>query len=196
VYAAMELMDAGSLAELVEQHREAGGLRDEAELRRVAEQMLRGLAYLHEQRQVHRDLKPANVLLNSQGAVKISDFGISSQLEATGELCSTFVGTTCYMSPERLRAEAYSYSSDIWSFGLILLELASGAYPYSTSGGAFYQLLGQIADEPAPTLPAGHFSASLRDLLRRCLDKDPTRRPTAQELLSDAWLASGSHSHA
>ncbi|EOD17316.1 hypothetical protein EMIHUDRAFT_75779, partial [Emiliania huxleyi CCMP1516] len=214
VYAAMELMDAGSLAELVEQHREAGGLRDEAELRR----MLRGLAYLHEQRQVHRDLKPANVLLNSQGAVKISDFGISSQLEATGEgicstsLCSTFVGTTCYMSPERLRAEAYSYSSDIWSFGLILLELASGAYPfaeirryqrlahppppYSTSGGAFYQLLGQIADEPAPTLPAGHFSASLRDLLRRCLDKDPTRRPTAQELLSDAWLASGSHSHA
>ena len=65
--------------------------------------------------------------------------------QATGELCSTFVGTTCYMSPERLRAEAYSYSSDIWSFGLILLELASGAYPYSTSGGEIRRDLPRFA---------------------------------------------------
>lgn len=57
---------------------------------------------------MHRDLKPANVLINSDGAVKISDFGISSQLDNTAGLCTTFVGTTCYMSPERLTGDRYS----------------------------------------------------------------------------------------
>ena len=245
VYVVLEFMDYGSLQDLVDKHAGAG-LTDETELAKLAIQMLNGLNYLHRQHhQVHRDLKPANVLLNRVGQVKISDFGISSQLEATGEgICSTSVGTFAERSrnaPPRRRASSArrlsappatcrpsvcaqrptrtaptsgpSASSSSSSpaaptrtpppearFAEICRDSPRPAPcsppPYSTDGGAFYQLLGQIADEPAPTLPAGHFSASLRDLLRRCLDKEPTRRPTAQELLSDAWLASGSHSHA
>lgn len=140
-------------------------------------------------RQVHRDLKPANVMLHSNGAVKISDFGISSQLENTAGLCETFVGTTCYMSPERLSGEPYSYPADIWAFGLIMLELASGRYPYPNTG-SYFDLLGVIMDSPPPELPAGRgFSDSLANLLALSLDKEPSMRPSARELLHQhPWL--------
>ena len=97
--------------------------------------------------------------------------------QATGELCSTFVGTTCYMSPERLRAEAYSYSSDIWSFGLILLELASGAYPYSTSGGEIRRDLPRFAETSALLTPPVLY------LRRRIL---PAARPDCGRARADA----------
>ena len=82
VYTVLEFMDGGSVADLVERHKGVG-LREERELSKIALQILQGLHYLHKtMHQVHRDLKPANVMLNSKGAVKISDFGISSQLGA------------------------------------------------------------------------------------------------------------------
>ena len=104
--------------------------------------------------QVHRDLKPANVLLSKLGAVKISDFGLSRPLDNTVAFANTFVGTTCYMSPERLSGDAYSYPADVWSLGLILLELATGRYPYeqphaTTSYLALYMA---IMNSPPPTL--------------------------------------------
>jgi len=107
----LEFMDGGSVATLVEDH--AGtGLRNESELASIGNQMLNGLNYLHRQcHQVHRDLKPANVMINSKGQVKISDFGISTQLDSTAGFCSTFVGTTCYMAPERLSGASYSYAA-------------------------------------------------------------------------------------
>ena len=77
--------------------------------------------YLHRvKHQVHRDIKPANILVSSSGAVKLSDFGISKELGMTIGLCNTFLGTMIYMSPERIYGKKYSYSSDIWSLGLML----------------------------------------------------------------------------
>ena len=137
---------------------------------------------------MHRDLKPANVMLKKDGTVKIADFGISSQLESTAGLCETFVGTTCYMSPERLNGENYSYSADVWALGLILLELASGAYPYARTD-SYFALLGCIMDGAAPTLPAGSgFSDAFGSLLSLCLDKVPQRRPASKDLLRHPWF--------
>ena len=105
VFTVLEMMDAGSVEDLVKAHAPSGGLSDEGELARLGRGMLEGLNYLHRQlHQIHRDLKPANVMLNTAGEIKISDFGISSQLANTGAFCETFVGTTCYMSPVCLRA--------------------------------------------------------------------------------------------
>ena len=214
---AMKCVSASSCANVLTVFLAAGGLRNEYDLAHIARevcsvrrcfppprgppyivlcqhgfphvQVLGGLNYLHRQlHQVHRDLKPANVMLNSAGAVKISDFGISSQLENTGAFAETFVGTTCYMSPERLAGERYSYGADVWALGLILLELATGKYPYPMPD-SYFQLLAHIMDRPAPALPAGTFSADFAGFTSLCVDKVPKMRPSAHDLLKHPWLS-------
>lgn len=94
--------------------------------------VLSGLDYLYVQHHImHRDIKPSNVLVNSKGEVKICDFGVSSEL--VNSIANTFVGTSTYMAPERIQGGAYSIKSDIWSFGLTILELATGNYPFAQS---------------------------------------------------------------
>ena len=90
-----------------------------------------GLEFLHKTLKViHRDIKPSNMLINSEGEVKIADFGVSAQLENSLEQRSTWVGTTMYMSPERLKGDNYTTDSDLWSLGLTLVEGATGREPF------------------------------------------------------------------
>ena len=189
VFTVLEMMDGGSVEDLVKKHSASGGLKDEAELARIGKMILEGLNYLHRQlHQVHRDLKPANVMMNAAGDVKIADFGISSQLNDTGAFCETFVGTTCYMSPERLSGEAYSYSADIWAFGLIMIELAAGTYPYPKPN-SYFELLGAIMDNPPPKVPSTlGFSNEFTEMISLCLDKTPNLRPNARDLLKHPWF--------
>ena len=111
----VEYLDGGSLQDLVDR----GGTTDEALLARLAFQIARGLRYLHARGFVHRDVKPANMLLSRAGALKISDFGIARRLDgdARETMARTFVGTTNYMSPERIGGQAYDGGADVWGFG-------------------------------------------------------------------------------
>ena len=148
----LEYMNCGSLHHFMERfchrhrHGEDGSTHfihhglPESIIAPLLYQMLLGLRVLHERRIIHRDLKPANVLINSDGYVKLCDFGISSSslnspeynnnhnnssrssLEASTVMNRTVLGTTKFMSPERLRAQEYSRSSDIWSLGCILFQ--------------------------------------------------------------------------
>jgi len=187
VYMVLEFMDGGSLADVIAKNG-PDGLADERKLAMMAMQMLNGLNYLHRQHhQVHRDLKPANVMINTRGQVKISDFGISSQLDSTNGMCSTFVGTTCYMAPERLSGGQYSYSADIWSFGLIMLELLLGQYPYPAADN-YFKLLSQIMDADPPSVPEGVYSDELAEFVGICLEKNETKRPSANDLLKHHWV--------
>ena len=74
-------------------------------------QILWALAYLKHEKRVHRDIKPSNLLINSKGEAKVSDFGISAELQNSVAMCGTFVGTFKYMSPERIRNQPYNYAS-------------------------------------------------------------------------------------
>ena len=167
---------------------------NEAEIAVVAHDVLAALAYLHQSGLIHRDVKAANILLTEDGSVRLGDLGSGSM----SSRASSLVGSPYWMAPEVVMAmEVGSYDGkvDVWSLGIACIEMAERRPPLwkMNAMSALYH----IPMNAPPTLPAdGHFSAPLRDLLRRCLDKEPTRRPTAQELLSDAWLASGSHSHA
>ncbi|XP_027202663.2 dual specificity mitogen-activated protein kinase kinase 1-like [Dermatophagoides pteronyssinus] len=120
----MEYMDGGSF-DLVLKN---AGRIDEHILGKVATAVIKGLNYLREKHQIiHRDVKPSNILVNSRGEIKICDFGVSRQL--TDSMANSFVGTRSYMSPERLQGMDYSVQSDIWSFGLSVVEMALGRYP-------------------------------------------------------------------
>lgn len=179
----LEFADRGSLEELIAR---TSGV-PEPMLACLASQLLRGVEYLHtELRQVHRDLKPANVVLTSAGQAKISDFGISRQLETSHAFAMTQVGTMAYMSPERMMGEAYSYASDVWSFGLMVLEALLGQSPYPPAS-SFMGMVSLVVHGPPPEPPASS-SAALGDFLSACLDKQPAQRAGAPQLLEMAWL--------
>ncbi|KAF8827911.1 hypothetical protein HHX47_DHR4000892 [Lentinula edodes] len=98
----------------------------------VALAVLEGLTYLYDvHRIIHRDIKPSNMLCNSKGEIKICDFGVSGEL--INSIADTFVGTSTYMSPERIQGAQYTVKSDVWSLGISLIELALGRFPFAES---------------------------------------------------------------
>jgi serine/threonine protein kinase len=187
----MEYLDGGSLADVLKRVPRL----PEPHLAEVARQVLAGLQYLHRDLMVmHRDIKPSNLLVSSKGELKISDFGVSGQLSSSVSECQSWVGTVTYFSPERIRGGTYTADSDVWALGLSLVECALGRYPYPPPGEergqmAFFDLLSYVVEEPAPQLPAEQFSAELRDFVGRCLCKEPSGRPSVEELIGHPWLA-------
>mmetsp|Transcript_14673 Transcript_14673/g.25072 ORF Transcript_14673/g.25072 Transcript_14673/m.25072 type:complete len:382 (+) Transcript_14673:110-1255(+) len=188
---ALEYMDGGSLADVLK----VMGRIPEHVIARIASQVLKGLAYLHKERHlIHRDIKPSNLLVNLKGQVKISDFGVSGQLPSSlpTEQCASWVGTVCYMSPERISGHKYGYDSDIWSFGLSMLELALGRFPYEPVGEnkafGFWDLMDHIVTKPPPQLDSTQFSDEFCDFVSLCLRKSLDERPCASELLVHPFL--------
>ncbi|KAL1495824.1 hypothetical protein AB1Y20_016684 [Prymnesium parvum] len=190
VHLALQYMDAS----LLDIGRAEGALREPV-LCAIAQPVLCGLAYLHRELHViHRDIKPSNLLVDTTGAIKIADFGVSGNLAHTLAKCATWVGTVHYMSPERISGGSYSYDSDVWSFGITLLELGIAAFPYlhdapaSAQRLSFWDLLDFIVESPPPTPPA-HFSPPFHQLITSCLQKQPAARPSSSQLLSHPFVS-------
>ncbi|KAG5189148.1 mitogen-activated protein kinase [Tribonema minus] len=181
---ALEYMDGGSLQNVLHQV----GLMPEWALANITYQILWGLAYMQHERRVHRDVKPSNLLINSLGQVKVTDFGVSAELQNSMAMCGTFVGTFKYMSPERMRSERYSYDSDIWSLGLVILECATGQYPYAQDASAI-AMVQTILDNDAPRADKTKFSAEFCQFIECCLQKDHDKRLKAEVLLGAPWMA-------
>ncbi|KAJ1268595.1 hypothetical protein BS78_07G147200 [Paspalum vaginatum] len=157
-------------------------------LAHMLEKVLPALCYLHEVKHVvHRDKKPANLLINLKGDAKITIFGVTSGLQDSVGMCASFIGTVTYMSPERIRNSHYSYSADIWSLGLSILECATGRFPYDVNGGLSNLML-QILDDPSPTAPKDVYSSEFCSFVSACLQKDADARPTCQQLLSHPFI--------
>lgn len=197
VYMCIEYMDGGSVDKLYK-----GGVPEPA-LRKIAYAVVKGLKCLKDEHNIiHRDVKPTNILVNTRGQVKLCDFGVSGNLVAS--IAKTNIGCQSYMAPERIAsggiqaafssgsnsaAVTYSVQSDIWSLGLSLLECGIGSYPYppETYNTIFSQLSAIVEGSP-PDLPEG-FSPTAQDFVKRCLAKDPSRRPTYAVLLRHPWIA-------
>ncbi|KAG8897753.1 MAP kinase kinase (MEK) [Tulasnella sp. 403] len=126
----MEYMDKGSLDGIYKR----SGPIDIRVVGMIALAVLEGLTYLYDvHRIIHRDIKPSNMLCNSKGEIKICDFGVSGEL--INSIADTFVGTSTYMSPERIQGAQYSVKSDVWSVGISLIELVLGRFPFAEDDG-------------------------------------------------------------
>lgn len=181
----LEYMDGGSLGDFL------GKVHTipEPYLAAICKQVLEGLIYLHHEKHIiHRDLKPSNILINHRGEVKISDFGVSVVLASSYSQRDTFTGTYNYMSPERINGNKHGYISDIWSLGLVMLECATGQFPYP-SAGSFFELLEAVVDHPAPRASPDAFSEEFCSFISACVQKNPNDRRSAQVLLMHPFLS-------
>lgn len=190
VWICMEVMDA-SLDKFYQTVHKGGESIPEDVLAKISYAVIKALDYLHtELHVIHRDVKPSNILINRKGQVKICDFGISGYL--VDSVAKTIeAGCKPYMAPERIDPQngqqGYDIKSDVWSFGITMIELASGKFPYAASPTPFEQLK-QVVKDPPPTLPAGQFSPEFEDFIAHCLKKQVSERANYSELLSHPFL--------
>ena len=183
----MELVEGPTLADRI-----AEGPIPIDEALPIAKQIAEALEGAHEQGIIHRDLKPANIKVRSDGTVKVLDFGLAKAMEPIGTLSPSvsqsptittpaktqtgiILGTAAYMSPEQARGQSVDKRADIWAFGCVLFEMLTGGAPFARD--TLTDTFAAIVDrEPSwESLPAAT-PDRIRDLLRRCLQKDPSRR--------------------
>jgi hypothetical protein len=142
----------------------------------IARQLCAGVAAAHERGVLHRDLKPANVMLDGNGDVRITDFGIAI---AAADAGAEIAGTPQYMAPELLAGKPASTKSDIYALGLILFEVFTGKRLFDTRTIAE---LRQLHDTPTLTTPSSivrDLDPAIERVILRCLEKDPDRRPAS-----------------
>ncbi|KAJ2992193.1 MAP kinase kinase (MEK) [Globomyces sp. JEL0801] len=176
----MEYMDLGTLETIYAKN----GPIPEIPVAGITVQILQGLIYLYENHKiVHRDIKPGNILMCSEGFAKLADFGISKETNNT--VADTFVGTNCFLAPERIReGSPCTPASDVWSLGLTIMEVALAKFPFPVEAMATaFDMMQFITQEPSPTLPKGIFTSEFDEFCVLCLTKDVNARPHPQQLM-------------
>jgi serine/threonine protein kinase len=183
LWVVMEYMDGGCLTEILEQFENVR--MTEAQIAYVSIEVLRGLQYIHQHRRIHRDIKSDNIMMNMRGEVKLADFGYAAQLSKKKKQRNTIVGTPYWMAPELIRGQNYECKVDIWSTGIMALEMAQGEPPYMEF--APLRALFLITTKGIPPLRnPDQWTVDFQDFLALLLEKDPDERPSASTLLKHA----------
>nr|XP_015212446.1 PREDICTED: serine/threonine-protein kinase Nek11 isoform X2 [Lepisosteus oculatus] len=173
----------------IEEYKETKKSCPESQITEWFIQLLLGVHYMHERRILHRDLKTKNIFLKNN-IVKIGDFGVSRLLMGSCDLATTFTGTPYYMSPEVLSHQGYDSKSDVWSLGCILYEMC--CLEHAFTGHNFLSVVMKIVEGKTPVLP-DRYSEELNSILQGMLNKDPSLRLSAADILKMKFIEEHLH---
>ncbi|KAK9163476.1 hypothetical protein Syun_004378 [Stephania yunnanensis] len=181
IYIILEFITGGELFDKIVHH----GRLSESESRRYFQQLIDGVDYCHSKGVYHRDLKPENLLLDSQGNLKISDFGLSALPPQGVSMLRTTCGTPNYVAPEVLSHKGYDGAiADVWSCGVILYVLMAGYLPFDEIDLTTLYSKIEHADFSCPSW----FPVGAKSLIHKILDPNPLTRIRIEEIRNDEWF--------
>lgn len=184
LWVAMELIDGEDLTQIIT----AAGKMTEPQIALILRETIAGLGHLHEKEIIHRDIKSDNVMIALDGRVKITDFGYGAQLNKEQAKRLSVVGTTYWMAPEVIKAEAYGVKVDIWSTGMMAIEMYEGQPPYMDEPSTMRALFLIVSKGRPAYKDPDSMSPEFKDFIEQCTRMVPDERPSCAELLQHPFL--------
>jgi protein-serine/threonine kinase len=184
LWVVMEYMEGGSLTDVIENN---PNQLEEDQIALICQETTKGLKFLHNKKIIHRDIKSDNVLLDLRGNVKITDFGFCAKLTAQKTKRATMVGTPYWMAPEVVKTKEYDEKVDVWSLGIMTIEMIEGEPPYLNEEPL--KALFLIATNGTPKLKKPEMlSIAVKKFLSICLCVDVKYRASTDELLQHDFM--------